>query len=53
MFEVNLFGVMEMVKQFSPLLIAASGTIVNHGSKTTLLHLFHVYEVDSRLFRYG
>jgi 1-acylglycerone phosphate reductase len=32
MFEINVFGVMEMVKQFSPLLIAAKGTIVNHGS---------------------
>lgn len=32
MFDVNLFGVMEMNKQFSPLLIASKGVIVNHGS---------------------
>ncbi|KIW16097.1 hypothetical protein PV08_06148 [Exophiala spinifera] len=32
MFDVNLFGVMEMNRQFSPLLIAAKGVIVNHGS---------------------
>jgi len=31
-FDVNVFAVMEMVRQFSPLLIAAQGTIVNHGS---------------------
>ncbi|KAF2674154.1 NAD(P)-binding protein [Microthyrium microscopicum] len=32
MFDVNVFAVMEMNKQFIPLLIAAKGTIVNHGS---------------------
>jgi 1-acylglycerone phosphate reductase len=33
MFDVNVFAVMEMIKQFIPLLISAKGTIVNHGSK--------------------
>ncbi|KAJ7153456.1 NAD(P)-binding protein [Mycena crocata] len=32
MFEVNLFGVMRMVQEFAPLLLAAEGRIVNIGS---------------------
>ncbi|KAH8812557.1 oxidoreductase [Xylogone sp. PMI_703] len=34
MFDINVFGAMEMVKQFSKLLIATRGTIVNHTSMT-------------------
>ncbi|KAF3396829.1 NADPH-dependent 1-acyldihydroxyacetone phosphate reductase [Talaromyces pinophilus] len=34
LFDINVFGPMEIVKQFSPLLISAKGTIVNHSSMT-------------------
>lgn len=32
MYNVNVFGPMEMVQQFTPLLLQAKGTIVNVGS---------------------
>lgn len=32
MFDVNLFGLLEMIQVFSPLLIASKGRIVNIGS---------------------
>ncbi|KZV97841.1 NAD(P)-binding protein [Exidia glandulosa HHB12029] len=37
MFEVNLFGVMRMVRYFAPLLIAAKGKIVNVGSIVAIM----------------
>jgi short-subunit dehydrogenase len=38
MFEVNLFGVMRMVQEFAPLLIASGdGRIVNIGSITGVM----------------
>ncbi|CUS10661.1 unnamed protein product [Tuber aestivum] len=37
MFEVNVFGVMRMVQEFSGLLIAAEGTIVNIGSVAAVI----------------
>jgi 1-acylglycerone phosphate reductase len=32
LFDVNVFGAMEMVNEFMPLLISAKGLVVNHGS---------------------
>ena len=32
MYDVNVFGPMEMIRQFTPLLFPAQGTIVNIGS---------------------
>ncbi|KAG0135283.1 hypothetical protein HOY82DRAFT_601053 [Tuber indicum] len=37
MFEINVFGVMRMVQEFSGLLIAAEGTIVNIGSVAAVM----------------
>jgi 1-acylglycerone phosphate reductase len=37
MFEINVFGVMRMVQEFSGLLIAAEGTIVNIGSVAAVI----------------
>jgi 1-acylglycerone phosphate reductase len=42
MFDVNVFGVMDVIKQFGPLLIAAKGTIANHGSMILSQKLFAV-----------
>lgn len=36
MYDVNVFGPMEMVRQFQPLLLQAKGTIVNIGSTSQL-----------------
>ncbi len=33
MYDVNVFGPMEMVRQFTPLLLSVQGTIVNIGSQ--------------------
>lgn len=41
MFDVNLFGAMRMVKEFSKLLIAAEGTIVNISSCAPLFPLVY------------
>lgn len=32
LFDVNVFGVLEVTKAFSPMLIASKGTIINIGS---------------------
>jgi len=37
MFEINVFGVMRMVQEFSGLMIAAEGTIVNIGSVAAVI----------------
>jgi 1-acylglycerone phosphate reductase len=38
-YDVNVFGVMRMVRTFLPMLIAAKGTIANTGSITSMLQV--------------
>lgn len=37
MYDVNVFGPMEMIKQFTPLLLRTRGTVVNLGSESSQL----------------
>lgn len=56
LFNANLFGVMRMVREFAPLIIAAEGKIVNNASFAGCIALpFHSVYAASKaaLLSYG